>query len=82
VSFVLRFWLEEDSGRRFWRARVVEVDGARGVHVEDGSALVAFVGRRLTDASGVRFPLRRRGGAHGSSARGHEPVVTNAGDRI
>jgi hypothetical protein len=53
VEFVLRIWLEEGNGARFWRGSVEEIEGSLVSHFQDGPALLRFVNARLVARNGI-----------------------------
>jgi hypothetical protein len=57
VEFVMRLWLEEGDGARFWRGSVQEIESGLVAHFQDGRALLRFLNARLVARSGI--PLAR-----------------------
>ena len=53
LEFVLRFWVERNSGRSFWRGSAQEVENGEVVHMEDEETLVRFLRRRLIARAGM-----------------------------
>jgi hypothetical protein len=60
VSFFVQLWQDQGT-RRFWRGRIVEVDGGQSGAFQDAEGLLAFLRKRLRKISGVVLPLRRAG---------------------
>ena len=61
VEFVIRIWLEEGNGARFWRGSVEEIEGSLVSHFQDGSALLRFVNARLVARNGIALPRGQAG---------------------
>jgi hypothetical protein len=62
VEFVLRIWLEEGNGARFWRGSVEDIKSALVSHFQDGGALLRFVDARLVARNGIALPRGPAGG--------------------
>ena len=53
VEFVIRIWLEEGNGARFWRGSVEEIERGLVSHFQDGGALLRFVNAGLIARNGI-----------------------------
>jgi len=62
VEFVLRIWLEEGDGARFWRGSVEEIEGRLVSHFQDGRALLRFLNARLVARNGIALARGPAGG--------------------
>jgi hypothetical protein len=62
VEFVLRIWLEEGDGARFWRGSVQEIDSGLVSHFQDGGALLRFLNQRLVARNGIELARSPAGG--------------------
>ncbi len=62
VEFVLRIWLEEGDGARFWRGSVEEIEGSLVSHFQDGNALLRFLNARLVARNGIALARGQAGG--------------------
>jgi hypothetical protein len=62
VEFVLRIWLEEGNGARFWRGSIEEIEGSLVSQFQDGSALLRFVNARLVARNGIALARGQAGG--------------------
>jgi hypothetical protein len=54
VSFVMRLW-QEQSGKRFWRGRIIEVESQRSRAFQHERSLFAFIQTHLLRLSGTKL---------------------------
>ena len=61
VEFVIRIWLEEGNGARFWRGSVEEIERGLVGHFQDGRALLRFLNAGLVARNGIALACGQGG---------------------